>query len=334
MVSLTHLSGMPDGFLDCGARDLVRMFDGPTLIELPGPDRAPLFVSILQHGNEDSGLGAVQRILRARERTGLPRPVMALIGNVEAAGKGQRRLDGQPDYNRVWPGASEWIGSPEAEVMQQVHARVTERRAFAAIDLHNNTGRNPHYGVVCSDDPSVLGLAALFAPRAVRFRGLPGTQTASFSGLVPAMTAECGQPGIEANAVAAANFLNAVLDLDELPSGPDPAADFELFHTLGVVRVKEQVALGDCGEEPRFALAKDIDSLNFRAVPAGTSFGRTDHSMPVDVIDEGGKNIAQDFFEVQEGQLRLSFAAVPAMLTTDHRLIRQDCLCYLMERLR
>jgi len=120
-------------------------------------------------------------VLKTRSGTRLPRALMLLIGNVTAAAQRQRRLDGQPDYNRIWPGASARLAAPEAEMMAAIHNRVVSRRAFAAIDLHNNTGRNPHYSVVCASDPSVLGLASLFADRAVIFRGLPGTQTASFS---------------------------------------------------------------------------------------------------------------------------------------------------------
>ena len=333
MLSLRYRTSLPDGFLDCEARDLADLFGGPTMVELSGGDRAPLFVSILQHGNEDSGLGAMQRVLSKHNGSALPRPIMLLIGNVAAAREGKRRLDGQPDYNRVWPGATEWTGSPEAKVMAEVHQQVIDSSAFAAIDLHNNTGRNPHYGVVCTQDPAVLGLAEMFAPRAVRFRGLPGTQTASFSGLVPAITAECGQPGVPANAEAAARLVDAVLHLEALPTRQSLIDDFELFHTLGVVRVRQDVSLGANGQAGFLDLAPQIDDLNFRSVDPGAVFGETDHARPLEVIDENGDDIVEHFFEVAEGQVRLRRSAVPAMLTTDHRLIRQDCLCYLMERL-
>ena len=101
---LAILEALPGGFLDCGARDLHLMLNGPTLIELAGERGPPLFVSILLHGNEDSGLGAVQRVIRNYQDGPLPRSLMLLVGNVEAACHGLRRLDGQPDYNRIWPG--------------------------------------------------------------------------------------------------------------------------------------------------------------------------------------------------------------------------------------
>jgi hypothetical protein len=51
------------------------------------------------------------------------------------------------------------------------------------------------------------------------------------------------------------------------------------------------------------------------------------------MIDEDGRDVAEQYFEVSERKLRLRKKAVPAMLTTDPRIVRQDCLCYLMERL-
>lgn len=42
--------------------------------------------------------------------------------------------------------------------------------------------------------------------------------------------------------------------------------------------------------------------------------------------------MAAEFFTTANGLLRLRRAAMPAMLTLDARVVRQDCLCYLMER--
>jgi succinylglutamate desuccinylase len=330
---LTILDALPDGFLNCRARDLQMMLDGPTLIELPGKREPPLFVSILLHGNEDSGLGAVQRVLSSYRDHPLPRSLMLLIGNVDAAGEGLRRLDWQPDYNRIWPGALNDAESDEGRVMAHVHARAVGRGSFAAIDLHNNTGLNPHYAVVCDLDPHVLGLAALFARRAVRFRGVAGTQIASFTGLIPAVTAECGLPGHPRNDEAAARFMANVLKLDELPDGTCGATPLELYHTLGVVRLKADVSVAFGSAEADLRLDPAIDQRNFRQLPAGTILGITDHAMPVSMIDENGRDVSAQYFQVDEGKLKLRKEAVPAMLTTDPRIVRQDCLCYLMERL-
>jgi succinylglutamate desuccinylase len=330
---LTIVDALPDAFLDCGARDLHLVLDGPTLIELAGQRGPPLFVSILLHGNEDTGLGAVQRVIRDYRDRPLPRSLMLFVGNVEAARHGLRRLDGQPDYNRIWPGAPNHCDAAEARIMAQVHARAVDRRAVAAIDLHNNTGRNPHYAVVCNLDPPTLGLAALFSRRVVCFRGIPGTQTASFAGLIPAITAECGLPGEAANAEGGARLIDAALNLGELSDGVSEGAALDLYHTLGVVRVREDVSFGFGAGEAELRFDPALDENNFRELKPGTVLGETGHHMPLRMIDEAGQDLAEDYFETRGGKLRLRKQVVPAMFTVEPGIVRQDCLCYLMERL-
>lgn len=333
MTSLAIISGIPDALLDAEARDLHEVLDGPTLIELDGAKGPPLFISGLMHGNEDSGLVAIQKILRRYAGKMLPRPLMILIGNVAAAKHGVRRLEGQPDYNRVWPGCVEDEMSDEARVMAQVHARVIERGAVAAIDIHNNTGRNPHYSVVCVEDAKVMALASLFAPRAVLFRGLPGTQTASFGRWIPAITVECGQSGDDANAEAAAHLVDSVLSVDDLSeiSGP---RELTLFHTLARVRVRDDIALKRNQYDAWLDLEPNLDRHNFVQVQRGLTFGKSNHPCPLEVIDEQGMDVFDAFFEIDTGSVCLIRSVVPAMLTTQERIIRQDCLCYLMEALQ
>jgi succinylglutamate desuccinylase len=141
---LTVLDTLPERFLDTPARELHRLLAGPTLIHLPGRRQPPLFISVLLHGNEDSGVVALQSVLRAYGQRLLPRALSILIGNVAAAREGLRRLDDQPDYNRVWPGSDAHAETPEHAAMQQVHCLMQARGVFASIDIHNNTGLNPH----------------------------------------------------------------------------------------------------------------------------------------------------------------------------------------------
>jgi hypothetical protein len=331
MPELPVLDALPEGFLDCGPRDLHRLLDGPTLIELPGRRAQPLFVSFMLHGNEDVGLRAVQHVLRALRGRALPRSLMLLAGNVEAARDGRRRQDHQPDFNRIWPGTFEHADTPEAALMAQAHARILARNPFAVIDLHNNTGLNPHYGVVCSLDRGTLQLASLFSRIAVWFEGMAGTQTASLAGRVPAIAAECGQPGVAANVEAAARFVDGVLHMADFPDHAVRHEDIDLYHTLAVVRVRPEVDFSFCGGGD-LVLDPELDHMNFRELPAGTAFGSTTHAMPLDCRDDAGRDLSGELFTTDGGTLRLRRPATPAMLTRDARIVRQDCLCYLMER--
>lgn len=54
---------------------------------------------------------------------------------------------------------------------------------------------------------------------------------------------------------------------------------------------------------------------------------------PLEVLDEHGTDVSQRLFDWEDGLLRLRRRLMPAMLTTEACIIRQVCLCYLMERL-
>ena len=330
---LTVLDTLPERFLDTPARELHRILPGPTLIHLSGRRSTPLFVSVLLHGNEDSGVVALQSVLRAYAGRRLPRALSILIGNVTAARVGMRRLDQQPDYNRVWPGAIAHTDSPEHATMSEVHRLMQARGLFASIDIHNNTGLNPHYCVVNQVDQTVLHLALLFSRTVVCFRGLAGTQTMAFSPLCPALTIECGKPGIAANEAHAARFVEACLHLAQFPSHDVHEHDIDLYHTVATVRVPSTASFGFGKAQADIDFDPQLDHMNFRQLDPGTVFGRTRLPLPVEVRDEGGRDVTAEFFDCRRGTIRLRRAAMPAMLTLDERVVRQDCLCYLMERM-
>jgi succinylglutamate desuccinylase len=332
MPTLSRLTTLPDGLLDTHARDLHKILKGPTLIHLPGRRTPELFVSVLLHGNEDVGLVAIQQVLKAHAGRELPRSMSILIGNVSAASEGLRRLEGQPDYNRAWPGTIEHASTPEHATMREVRDIMAARGLFASIDIHNNTGLNPHYSVVNRLDAATLHLALLLSRTAVWFRGPPGSQTAAFSALCPSVAVECGKPGVPANEAAAARFIEACLHLTAFPTQAVRESDIDLYHTMALVKVAPDVAFGF--GQPLAALNFDaqLDHMNFVELKAGAVFGQTQLPAPLDVRDEAGPDVAADFFETRDGQLQLKRAAMPAMLTLDARVVRQDCLCYLMER--
>ncbi len=168
--------------------------DGPTLIHLPGQREPALFVSVLMHGNETVGWEAMRLLLRRYQDQGreLPRALSLFIGNVAAAAVGMRHLPDQADYNRIWPG-TELPPTPEHAIMAEVVQRMQQRGLFASIDLHNNTGANPHYACVNVIDNRFLHLATLFSRTVVYFIRPRGVQSQAMARLCPAVTLECGK---------------------------------------------------------------------------------------------------------------------------------------------
>ena len=331
---LTQYDALPTGLLELPAHRLAEVLPGPALIHLPGRREPPLFVSVLLHGNEDTGWQAAQSVLRKYAAAELPRALSLFIGNVEAARSGLRRLDGQPDYNRVWPGSEE-AHPAELAMMQQVVDAMRARGVFASLDIHNNTGLNPHYACVNRLDPDFLHLATLFSRIVVYFLRPRGVQSAAFAELCPSVTVECGKPGTPGGVEHAAAFMEAALHLSEFPAHPVSPHDIDLFHTVATVKVPEAASFGFGTPEADIDFLPELDHCNFRELKRGDRLGRLrpDSAARLLVLDEQGEDVSSDLFDYRHGDVTLAKTLMPAMLTRDARVIRQDCLCYLMERI-
>ena len=331
----------PAGLLDAEPDQLLALLGGPCLIELPGRQEEPLFVSILLHGNESTGWFAVRELLRKHRNQTLPRALCLLIGNVAAAAQNLRRLDSQPDYNRIWPG-SETAGAPEHAWMAEVTERMRRRGVFANIDVHNNTGLNPHYACINRLEPDFLHLATLFSRTVVYFTRPVGVQSLAFSKFCPSVTVEAGKPGDDAGVEHVLEFLESALHLTAFPQHPVPKRDIDLFHTMATVTIPKTVRFhfasnqGRCGQDVQLCLDPELERLNFREVDPGVSFGRVTAraDWPLQAQAEDGRDVTRDYFRIRGDDLQLARSVMPSMLTLDERAIRQDCLCYLMERLR
>lgn len=325
---------LPDGLLETPVEGLEALLGGPTLIHLPGRRPEPLFVTVLAHGNEGTGFYAVQALLQHYRDKELPRALSIFIGNVRAASEGRRFLDGQSDYNRVWPGTDKQA-SPETRMMRQIVDGMHARQAFASIDVHNNTGINPHYACINRVDNQFLHLASLFSRTVVYFIRPLGVQSMAMSYVCPAVTIECGKPEHEYGMAHARDYIDACLHLNELPRHPVSSHDVELFHTVAIVKVPETVSFGFGDDAVDLQLVGNLDHLNFRELQAGTRLGRVEPGAAVmlDVCDDNGQSVYERYFVIEDDMLVTARPLMPSMFTLDKRIIRQDCLGYLMERL-
>jgi len=363
---LTEIDYIPEGFLDVTPENLHSLFSGPTLIHLDGKRQEPLFVSVLLHGNETTGILAIQDILKRYNDKPLPRALSIFVGNVHAAREGQRHLKHQPDYNRIWPChiyESELSnGTPEHAMMEDILNIMRDKNVFASIDIHNNTGLNPHYACINKLDTRFFHLATLFSRTVVYFIRPRGVQSMAFAEICPSVTVECGKADHAYGTAHAAEFIATCLQLSEIPVHPVAPHDMDLFHTVATVKVPEHIDISFDGKHNSNSKANTIcflpnlDHLNFTELAPGVTLGYiTGHinspintgaveyenkqagtgetELPVQVKDERGEIATRRYFNLEQGELRIMRQVMPSMFTLDIDIIRQDCLGYLMERM-
>ncbi len=332
MTVLRHYDGVPDGLLDATSIEAAKVLGGPSLLYLEGARTPPLFVTVLQHGNEPTGFEAVQLILRKYQGKKLPRTMWLFVANVDAAASGLRTLPKQQDYNRSWPGTPA-AQSPEASLMREVVDTVAAGPLFASVDLHNNTGSNPHYGCVNHLSPPFLQLATLFARTVVFFQQPLGVQSLAMAQHCPAVTLECGQAGENAALQHATEFVDACLHLHHIPKHAVSPHDVTLLKTVAVAKMRQGVSFGfgDASADVRFRA--DLDKLNFSQLEPGEFLAdlAPDMPIPIEVFNDDGDEIGDRLFELKQGRLLVKKPVTPSMATLDTTIIEQDCLFYVME---
>jgi len=331
--ALHRFERLPDGFTDAPVEKIGTILPGPTLIRVAGEPGPPLFVSILLHGNETTGFEAMQKLLAAYDapRHPLPRPVLLFVGNVAAAGRGLRKLDGQADYNRIWHDGR----YPEHRLAREVLAEVTKAAPLAAIDLHNNTGKNPHYGCVNRLDDATLSLARRFSRTIVWFTEPHEVISIALSRICPSVTLECGVSGNAAGTSHVEQYLRHSLELSaEALFTPPPNHLSDLFHTTARIVVREglRVEFGAYGSDADLCLREDLETLNFERVPEGAELGSYRAAAPpLAVTDNDGRDVTSRYLHFSEERILTRLPIVPSMFTRDTRVIMQDCLGYIME---
>ncbi|MDH5600675.1 MAG: M14 family metallopeptidase [Gammaproteobacteria bacterium] len=324
------LDEIPDGLLAVPAQELHHYLAGPTLIRLKGRRDDVLFVSVLLHGNETTGWDAVRELLSTPDE--LPRGLYLFIGNVAAAAEGLRHLEGQVDFNRIWKESEK---TPESEMAGQLLAELKAAPLFAALDVHNNTGINPHYGCINKLEREFFHLATLFSRTVVYFRRPDSVLSLALSELCPATTIECGKAGDKHGTEHAKEYIHACLHLQAFPVHEVAEHDIDVFHTVATVKVPEEIEFGIEEPEARLNFIGNMDRLNFQELKAGTVLGHVNSGkVPcLQAINEEGEDVAAQYFSTEKGVLRFAVPLMPSMITLDKDIIRQDCLCYLMERL-
>lgn len=333
MIEFKEIFETPTKLLEISSLNQVfEVFDVPTILHLEGRRKERVFICAFLHGNEDAGLFAVQKLLRKYQNSELPRSVSIFFGNVAAARFGLRLLDNQCDYNRVWP-STLLPDCAEKSMMAAITEKMAQGPLFASIDIHNNTGKNPHYACVNVLSFRSLQLARLFSNKIVYFQNPKGVQSMAFAKFCPSVALECGKTGNETGAHHAFEFIDAVLHSSEIPNHALKPHEAGVFQTVARVQIPKGISFGfdHCGHD--IELFRIIEQYNFSELIEGAKFANARNGINFDAFDDDGNNVADGYFENVCGEIRLKSPMMPAMLTLDEKVIEQDCLCYLMRKI-
>jgi succinylglutamate desuccinylase len=331
---ITILDQLPENILEVDATRLHEFVDNHTLVHLEGKIKRPLFISILQHGDETTGWDAMKVLLK-QNGDKLPRSIYLLFGNVQAAKENLRQFDNQPDFNRCWPGIHNSTNEI-AQTMAEITNMMTDIKPFASIDIHNNSGRNPHYAGINSLGTQFINLASLFSDTIIHFTSPDGIQSGAFAKFCPSVTIECGMSGTADGIEQTHTFLENLIHLSTLDSIPGVAEHRQVLNIFSTVKVKPEISIAIAGEVTNpvnFIINDDLDYHNFHQLEAGTVFGLLDDEntdMPFVVTDQIGHDITDHYFEKRGKEVCIKQQVIPAMITQSVRAIRLDCLCYLM----
>ncbi len=325
----------PAAMLNQSLEGFLRDLDGPSWLQLRGRDgsRRRLVVTLL-HGNEPSGIRAMHAWLAAGHQPAVD--TVFYIGSVEAAladgGFAHRSLPGERDANRCY---GEPADDRQGQIAAAFTARFRSQRFEALIDIHNNTGHNPAYGIGYGVDNPRLNLTSLFADWYVHSNLRMHTLVEMAEAHCPSISIECGRAGDPAADAAALAGLERFLHLDELPLSAQAPAHLKVLREPKRVSLRSPLSLAFAdSRQPGIdlTLRANLDRHNFAPLPAGSLLGwlADGDQLPVTAHGASARDLAPELFLVDHGCLRTRQVMIPIMMTTDAAVARSDCLFYAM----
>ena len=335
-IPLEFYDHLPEKILDIEPHEIRTIFPHPSMVHLDHGKKETLFLSILLHGNEQSGFYVLKKVASHIKQHPPFKNIIIFIGNVYAAEQKKRYLHGQNDYNRVWQGDS----SKEHRLAQKVLDWIKKQPPlFAAVDIHNNTGVNPYYACINELNNKHIYLASLFSKTIVYFRVPSTALSVALSKTTPTITLEVGQSrdpkGIE-------NGTQLILDLLRLESLDHPVhkGDVNIYKTIAKVHLLPNIEASFSGIDkiepgsPEVAFPDNFEQLNFTLLSREFCLARyAEEGYPVRVFDAEDVDKTEFYFFKRFDRVLVAEEIYPSMFTKNKEAIEQDCLGYFMKRL-
>ena len=76
----------------------------------------------------------------------------------------------------------------------------------------------------------------------------------------------------------------------------------------------------------------DVDKYNFKVLEPGQKLAYAKATHGLSVIDNDDQEVFDQFFSIEDGVLTVKESFIPAMITKNEVIIKDDCFGYIMER--
>lgn len=316
------------------AADFLNRLGQPTCILFSGrdPSRTRAMVTLL-HGNEPSGLMALQRWLALGEQPAVN--LLCIVASVHAALAqplfSHRMLPRAKDLNRCFEPP---FDGEQGLLAEEILALLRAHQPEAVIDMHNTSGSGPSFGVCTHLDRQHDALASLFTRRLIVSHIRLGALMEISDARCPTVTIEVGgRLDAEAHTLAfegLRRFAQA-----ERVLAPDDEVEWglELLDDPVRLELREGVTLA-YGESPvaghDITLRRDIEHHNFGSVHCDTSLGwiNGDIGERFRAVDSNGQCALDAVVRGEDGELYPAQSLKLFMITTNAHIAETDCLFY------
>ncbi len=293
----------------------------------------------LLHGNEPSGFKAIHRWLRSEQAPAVN--MLFIIASTKAAQTeplfSHRMLPGHQDLNRCFrmAQAGEQQADTEVRLAQAILRMLETYQPESVVDLHNTSGSNPSFGVVCYDDKAHDALITLFTHRLIITDLRLGALFEITESHFPTVTIEVGGRKDEISHDIAYEGLCRYALIEDVMGRPRDGL-IDIYQPPIRVELSKDVRLGyGTRQDSQYDLTLDanIEALNFECAKPGKVVGwlnpdfvETGQPLFKSLKTSAGSQV--EIFEIRKGQLLISKPCKLFMITNNAEIALSDCLCY------
>ncbi|MFQ5620524.1 MAG: succinylglutamate desuccinylase/aspartoacylase family protein [Candidatus Nanoarchaeia archaeon] len=331
MKAINIFTDIPELVITKKSKEVLDFLKKPTLFHVDNKKEKTIFISGSLHGNEPTGFLVIKKLLRKYKNgeIDLPFNLLCFVGNIEALAKepmfSHRFLEGQKDLNRVW--------EPDTThpVAREVLDYIENMNIIGGVDIHNNSGNNPVYGVIVDAKEETMKFVDHLVKYQIYYDSYLPTLVHEMSRRgIPFVTVECGH---RKDKSSNEHGMGAALKTIEFFSGKKAPISNErfLYENVRRVLVDPEISVTAHDERADLTIRPDIEEFNFQHIPQGTPLAKTSVShMPI-YVDLEGKDVTEEWFVLRHGEILFKQDCWILMATSDEVVMKQDVIFYIAQ---